>query len=159
MRTRSLVISATLISALVLALAVIALAADNPFVGTWKMNLAKTKSSRPPWKSYTMTVEPQENGIKAVQDWVDADGKPMHVTYTVKYDGKEYPVTGRPDSDTLSVTRPNANTADYVFMKNGKEAWRGQAVISKDGKTRTDKGKGKDSNGKAFTYSIFMEKQ
>ena len=45
MRTRSLVISATLISALVLALAVIALAADNPFVGTWKMNPAKSKFS------------------------------------------------------------------------------------------------------------------
>ncbi len=159
MRTRSLIISAALVSALVLALVMIAFAADNPFVGTWKMNLSKTTSSQPPWKSYTMTVEPQENGIKAIQDWVDADGKPMHVTYTVKYDGKEYPVTGRPDADTLSVTRPNANTTDYVFKKNGKEAWRGQAVISKDGKTRIDQGKGKDSSGKAFTYSIFMEKQ
>jgi hypothetical protein len=158
MRTRALVISATLIAALVLGLAVIAVA-QNPNVGVWKMNLAKTESSRPKWKSYTLTTEAQENGIKVVQDWVDADGKPMHVTYAAKYDGKDYPVTGRPDADTMSFTRPNANTTNYVFKKGGKEAWRGQAVVSKDGKTRTDKGKGKDANGQAFTYSIFMEKQ
>jgi hypothetical protein len=136
MRTRSLVISAILISALVLTLAVIAVAADNPFGGTWKMNPAKTKSSYPLWKAYTMTAEAQENGMKVVQDIVDADGKPMHVTYTAKYDGKDYPVTGRPDADTMSFTRPNANTTDYVFRKNGKEAWRGQSVVSKDGKTQ-----------------------
>jgi hypothetical protein len=158
MRTRSLVISATLIVALVLALTVIAVA-QNPNVGTWKMNLAKTKSSRPLWKSYTMTAEAQENGIKVVQDWVDADGKPMHVTYAAKYDGKDYPVTGRPDADTMSFTRPHANTTDYVFKKSGKEAWRGQAVVSKDGKTRTDTGGGKDANGQASTYTIIMEKQ
>jgi hypothetical protein len=159
MRTRSLLISAMLISALILALAVIALAADNPFIGTWKMNVAKTKSSRPPWKSYTMTAEAQDKGLKVVQDWVDADGKPMHVTYAAKYDGKDYPVTGRPDADTMSFTKPNSHTTDYVFKKSGKEAWRGQSVISKDGKTRTDIGGGKDANGQAFTYTIIMEKQ
>jgi hypothetical protein len=158
MRTRSLKASATLISALVLALAVIALA-QNPNIGTWKMNPAKSKFSQPQWKSYTMTTEAQENGVKVVQDIVDADGKPIHVTYAAKYDGKDYPVTGRPDADTMSFTKPNANTTDYIFKKSGKEAFRGQSVVAEDGKTLESIGRGKDEKGKAFTYSIFMEKQ
>jgi hypothetical protein len=157
MRTRSLVISATLISALVLALAVIAMATD-PLVGTWKMIPSKSTSSSPPDKSYTITVEAQGNSYKTVQDFVTADNKPLHRSWTAKYDGKDYPVTA-PDMDAISIKQPNANTVVYVAKKNGKEAWSGQAVVSKDGKTMTDKGGGKDANGKAFTYIIVMEKQ
>ena len=159
MRTRSLVISATLIATLVLALAVIAVAADNPFVGTWKMNPAKSKFSYAPPKSFTATVEAQGNGIKVVQDIVDASGKATHRSWTVNYDGKDYPITGDPDEDAVSYKRPDANTTEYVFKKNGKETSSGRAVVSKDGKTKIDNGGGKDAKGQAFTYTIFTEKQ
>jgi hypothetical protein len=157
MRTRSLIISATLISALVLALAAIAVAADNPFVGTWKMNPAKSNGTN--YKSYTIKVENRDNGFSVVQDIVNNEGKVIHATQTAKYDGKEYPLKGSPDADMMSFTKPDPNTVDYIVKKNGKEIQRGQAVISKDGKIWTDKGGGKDANGQAFTYTIVMEKQ
>jgi hypothetical protein len=155
MRTHSLVISATLIAALVLGPAVIALAAD-PFVGSWKMNPAKSKSDL---KSFTMTTEAQGNSFKSVQDLVDPEGKVTHRSWTIKYDGKDYPITGDPTVDTISVTKPNANTLKYAFKKNGKEVDRGEAVISKDGKTVTDVGSGKDAKGQDFNYTNIMEKQ
>ncbi len=158
MRTRSLVISTTLIAAFVLALAVIALA-QNPNIGTWKMNPAKSKFSYAPPKSFTATVEAQGNGIKVVQDIVDASGKATHRSWTVNYDGKDYPITGDPDEDAVSYKRPDANTTEYVFKKNGKETSSGRAVVSKDGKTKIDNGSGKDAKGQAFTYTIIMEKQ
>jgi hypothetical protein len=157
MRIRSLVISATLISALVLALAVIALAADNPFVGTWKMNPAKSNGTN--YKSYTIKVESRDNGFSAVQDIVNTEGKVIHATVMAKYDGKEYPLKGSPDADMMSFTKPDPNTVDYIVKKNGKEVQRGQAFISQDGKIWTDKGGGKDANEQAFTYTIIMEKQ
>jgi hypothetical protein len=155
MRPRSLVISATLISGLVLALAVIASAVD-PFVGTWKMNAAKSKSGP---KSLTMTIEAQGNVYKTVEDIVDADGKTIHCSWTNAYDGKNYPVTGNSRIDTVSATKPNPNTVTYVFKKNGKKIESGQAVISKDGKTYTSIGSAKDANGQALNYTVFMEKQ
>jgi hypothetical protein len=158
MRIRSLIISATLISAFVLALAVIAVAADNPNVGTWKMNPAKSKFSSPPLKSFTAKIEAQDNGFKVIQDVVDANGNAFQRSWAAKYNGKEYPVTA-PDADMFSCTRPDANTTEYMMKKNGKEVWKGKAVVSKDGKTRTDNGGGKDANGQAFTYTVFMEKQ
>jgi|WetSurMetagenome_2_1015567.scaffolds.fasta_scaffold807120_1 hypothetical protein len=158
MRTRSLVISATLIAALVLALAVIALA-QNPNIGNWKMNPAKSKFSQRPPKSFTMTIEAQGDSLKFVQDMIDADGKGIHRSFTAKYDGKDYPVTA-PDQDAISlIIGINANTTNYVGKKSGKEVWRGQAVVSKDGKTSIDTGGGKDASERAFTYSFFLEKQ
>lgn len=157
MRTHSLVITAILISALVLTIAVIAMAAD-PFVGTWKMNPAKSKFSNPAFKSYSITFSAQESVYKGFEDIVDADGKAFQRSWTGKCDGKEFPVTA-PDVDAQSCTQPNANTAEYVCKKNGKVVWSGRTVISKDEETQVNKGGGKDEKGKAFTYTIVLEKQ
>jgi hypothetical protein len=138
--------------------AVIAVAADDPFVGTWKMNPAKSKSSYPLGKSKTITSTAQGNVQNNVSDTVDADGKTTHRSWTSIFDGKDHPLAGDPNADMTSETRVNPNTIRYVFKKNGKEVYSGQATVSKDGKTMTDVGGG-TLNGKAFTYSIFMEKQ
>jgi len=129
--------------------------ASDPFVGTWIMNLAKSKFSSSPLKSYTLAFD----GINYVQDMVDVNGKPSHHSWVAKDDGKDYPLTGNPDADMFSVTKTNPNTVKYVFKKNGKEVYRGQVVVSDDGKTCVDKGGGKDAKGQAHSYSIFEEKK
>ena len=136
----------------------VAWAADDPFVGTWNMNPAKSKFSYPAPKSFTVIFTAQDNGVKVVQDMVEADGKAIHRSFALKYDGKDYPVTA-PDQDAISVKKPDPNTAEYVGKKNGKEVWRGRAVVFKDGKSITDIGSGKDAKGQAFTYTYFLEKQ
>jgi hypothetical protein len=133
--------------------------AADPFVGTWKMNAAKSKFTNTTFKSFTMTTEAQGKGIKWVQDMVVADGKAVHRSGAGEYDGTDYPVVGDPTVDTFSVIKTNPNTVKYIFKKNGKKVDSGQAVVSKDGKTVTDVGGGKDANGQAFTYSLFTEKQ
>jgi len=149
-----------LITALVLALATIAVAADDPFVGTWKMNPDKSKfNPGPAPKSATSICTAQGNAQKLVFDSVEADGKTTHRSWISTLDGKDHPVVGDPNADMTSDTRVNPNTIKYAFKKNGKEVYGGQAVVSKDGKTMTDTGGGKDEKGQAFTYTIVMEKQ
>jgi hypothetical protein len=154
MRKRILVVEGAVI--LALTLAAIALAAENPFVGKWKMDPAKSNGSN--YKSYAIKVESQGEGFSASQDIVTTEGQVQHVTLAAKYDGKDYPLKGSPDADMISFTKPNPNTVDYIVKKNGKELYRGQAIISKDGKTWTEKGGGKDAKGQAFTFTIVMEK-
>jgi hypothetical protein len=133
--------------------------AADPFVGTWKMNPTKSTFIGQPVNNYTVIIEAQGNGLKLIQDRVEADGKVTHIEFTAKYDGKDYPLTGNPDADTVSYTKPNANTTEYVYKKNGKEVYDGRAVVSKDGKTMTRTLKGKNAQGQDFTYSMFLEKQ
>ncbi len=132
--------------------------AADLFVGTWKMNPAKSKFSYPPPKSFVSVIQAQDNGIKAVDDIVDADGNTIHRSLTAQYDGKDYPATA-PDIDTISFKKLDANTIDYVGRKNGQVSWTGRIVISKNGKTLIDAGGGRTADGEDFTYSIFAEKQ
>ncbi len=124
--------------------------AANPFVGTWKMNPAKSRSSGPLLRSYTCIITDKGS----VQDWIDADGKAGHCSWAGKNDGKDYPWVGDPDIDTSSSKKISPNTLEYVLKKAGKEVERGQVVVSNDGMTLTNTGSNKDG-----TYSFFMEKQ
>ena len=78
----------------ILAAAATAAMAADPWVGTWKLNPAKSKApgGRIPHPSSTNVIEIQGETMHLVSDQTDAAGKLEHVEYTAKFDGKEYPV-------------------------------------------------------------------
>jgi hypothetical protein len=82
-----------------------------PGLGTWKLNLAKSKySPTPAPKSATVTYSTAGQGVKAVIDGIGPDGSKTHWEYTANFDGKPYPVTGTPaDGKTLTVTTLGTN--------------------------------------------------
>src|SRR5215813_6856989 len=81
-------------------------AQTDPFVGTWKLNLAKSKfSPGPPLKSVMLTHEAAGQGLKITVKITDAEGKPIDIQCTANYDGKDYPVSGAPDVDMFAMKR------------------------------------------------------
>src|SRR5260370_27690397 len=100
------------------------LAQDNPFVGPWKLNLAKSKfEPGPAPKSQTRTVVAQGDGAKYTFDGVAADGTPFSYSFTVKYDGKDYPVTGTgmpAGADSIAIKLVGTNKAEATQQKGGK---------------------------------------
>src|SRR5713226_1059181 len=107
---------------IVIAAAAVELAAQgvDPIVGTWELNIAKSKYSpgRAP-KSETRTYVAAGQDIKASSKGVDASGKPTTASWTVTYDGKDSPQTGNPDADTLSLKRVNASTVEFTLKRAG----------------------------------------
>src|SRR6202789_3446692 len=80
-------------------------AQSNPLVGTWKLNLTKSKYDPGPTpKSLTRTVEAQGNGVKYTFEGVAADGTPIAYGFSTTFDGKDNPVTGSMPNgaDTIS---------------------------------------------------------
>src|SRR3989442_15419405 len=75
--------------------------------------------------------------VKVTGDGIDADGKPMHVAWSGKFDGKDYPVTGDPNGDTRSYRKVNDRTLEVTVKKNGKATVTARTVVSADGKNRT----------------------
>src|ERR1700676_160279 len=97
-------ISATLfICAVITSITAIgALAADNS-LGTWKLNMEKSKfSPTAPVKSLAQTREASDGGVKVTTTGEQADGTPINTSYTAKYDGTETPVTGNAPYDTIA---------------------------------------------------------
>ena len=126
-----------------LAPAVSARAEDNPFVGTWKLNLAKSKFDPGlPVRSRTETIELAGDALKTSVEIVDAEGNYGNVVAeTVKLDGKDYPrtATGRAakDGDTMALKRVDSYTIEATVKNHGEVVTLIRQVVSKDGKTKT----------------------
>ena len=135
--------------------------AADPFVGTWKEDMSKTKistgASLP--KSVTAKVEAKGEGFKWVTDMVLADGQTLHMEWEGKFDGKDYPVKGDQNTDTYSLKKIDSNTIVGVDKKAGKEVGNWRYVVSKDGKTVTATGKFKNEKGQEITVTSVSEKQ
>ena len=118
------------------ALSSVAIAAD-PVVGTWKLNTAKSTANKPVPKSETRTYIASGDGVALTWERVSADGKTSTVKTTFNYDGKDYPVTGSPDFDTMSAKRIDANTIETTEKHMGKQVGTTRRAVSADGKTLT----------------------
>ena len=150
-------ILAVITAILLLALATVAMAAD-PFVGTWKQISAKVIPGPAP-KSVTIKIVQKGDSFKWTMDFVPEDGNVLHMEWSGKFDGKDYPVTGDPDSDSYAFKKIDSNTIEEVFKKAGKAVGNIKSVISKSGKTLTQTGKYKDAKGQESTVTAVFDKQ
>jgi hypothetical protein len=128
--------------------------------GTWKMNPAKSKySPGPAPKELTLTIVADDKGIKIDASGTNADGTPTHVAYDAKFDGKDYPITGVPNADTVTVERMDDHTTHSTMKKGDQVTMTVHSVVSKDGKTRTSTFSGKDAQGNAVNNVVVYDKQ
>jgi hypothetical protein len=102
-----------------------AMAADSavdPAVGTWKLNLGKSKPdpAMPAVTSSVRTYTAMPGGLKVSIKSENADGTKHTVESSFTYDGKPHPVTGVPDYDTIAVTRVGPSESKTDLIKGGK---------------------------------------
>ena len=137
---RGLLSRAVLAMAAAGGLALAAAATPDPVIGSWELNIAKSKfTTGPVLKSQSRTYSQSGDSIAVVIKSVGSDGKEttMHTTY--KLDGKDYPVTGAPGWDTISGKQVDSNTAEFTVKKGGKVIGKISRTVSKDGKTLTSR--------------------
>src|SRR5215470_8193919 len=135
-------------------------AAADQLSGTWKMNPEKSKySPGPAPKDVTVVVESDESNYKLDASGTDGDGKPLHVQYSAKFDGKDHPATGIANADSVSVRRIDANTVETLQKKDGKVVMTITSTTSKDGKTRTSTWRGKNAEGKDVHNVVVFDRQ
>jgi hypothetical protein len=134
--------------------------AADPAVGTWKLNVAKSKySPGPPPKSATVTYEETADGIRRTGESISAEGTKTSFEYSAKYDGKDYPVTGSDVFNAISLKRVNDHTAEATLKKDGKPVSTARRVISKDGKTLTITISGTNAQGEKTRNVAVYDKQ
>ena len=118
--------------------------------GTWKLSVAKSKfSPGPAPKSMSVTYSSVgTDGVKIVVDATPATGPAQHWETTARYDGKDHPLTGNPQADTIALKRVDDLTGESTFKKAGKVTATNVRTLSKDGKTLTITSKGTTEDGK-----------
>jgi hypothetical protein len=134
--------------------------AADPVVGTRNLNMAKSKFNvGPALKSQTRIYSQAAQGITLNMKTVGADGKETTTQTTYQLDGKDYPVAGTPDYDSLSAKQVDSNTAEFTLKKAGKTVATTKRTVSKDGKTLTATAKGTNAKGEKYDNVTVFEKQ
>ena len=150
----------TILASLAMSLAGFALCfAADLNMGTWKLNEAKSKLAPGAPKNTTVVYAAAGDNVKVTVDGVDGEGKPAHNEWTGQFDGKEYPVTGDPNSDTRSYKRIDDRTLEFTGKKGGKVTVTGRVVVAADGKTRTVTAKAADAKGNMISTTTVYDKQ
>jgi hypothetical protein len=134
---------------------------DNPQLGTWIMNIGRSKfSSGTGFKSATSRIEAVPGGVKHTIDSVYADGTSRRYDYTTQYDGKDAPVHGNsPWGDTVAISHVDANTTRTVYKSHGNITVIQMSVVSSDRHTRTVTTKGTSPAGQAVDNVSVYERQ
>jgi hypothetical protein len=132
--------------------------ANNPTLGTWKLNESKSKFGDGAGKTTMVVWAKAGHQDKCTVDGVGADGKKVHTVWTGKLDGKDYPITGDAQSDTRSFKLNGEKTIEMVSKKDGKEVGDGTIVVAADGKTRTVTSTMTNAKGVKVTSTQFYDK-
>jgi hypothetical protein len=138
------------------------LAQSNPLVGTWKLNLSKSRyTSVPAPRSQTLTFAGSGQNFTNTSETVDAQGQTAKIVFVHTYDGMPHPTTGVPGGlyDATTYNRVDANTVNWVRSKDGKAVQTGFNLISADGKTFTVTTIGTGPNGQPINTVAAYEKQ
>ncbi|MBS1799282.1 MAG: hypothetical protein JSS95_05600 [Acidobacteria bacterium] len=133
---------------------------DDPVLGTWKLNTDKSKfTPGPGWQSQIRTYQATPAGASVSWTGVDANGEKMQVSYTYKYDGRDYPMTGSASYDTLNAIRIDAWTVRSEEKRDNKIVGIAVRTVSRDGKVLTITDEGTNRKGMAFSQVLVFDRQ
>jgi len=152
---------ATLLTAAVLAVTLVGHAqSKDPFVGTWKMNPAKSKyTPGPAPKSITSIYEAAGKGYK-ISVTNEAASNITQYGYTTNADGTDSKVTeNNLNANTIATRQIDAHTLESVSKRSGKVTMTQRNVVAADGKSRTVTTTGTDPQGQKVHNVAVFEKQ
>jgi hypothetical protein len=133
--------------------------AADPVVGTWTLNVEKSKFTSGPAPKAGTRVYTESAGVYTLEmKTTGADGKevPVKVQYQ---DGKDETITGANGIDSIHATKVNANTWDFALKSGGKEVGHVHRTVSKDGKVLTAVNTGRQPSGATGTDTLVFDKK
>jgi hypothetical protein len=133
--------------------------AADPVVGSWKLNVAKSKFTTGAALTAGTRIYTEANGLYTLdQKLTGADGKEM--SNQVHYrDGKEEKQATGGSADTTLAKKVDANTWDFDLKKDGKVVGHVHRVVSADGKTLTVHNTGMQLGGAQGDETLVFDKQ
>ncbi|MGH9256757.1 MAG: hypothetical protein ACRD3C_19525 [Vicinamibacterales bacterium] len=136
--------------------------ASDPWIGSWKVNLARSTYSPGPTPKVaaTIKIESAPGGIKTTIDGANAQGQPTHTENVAAFDGKDSPVKGAAvPNTTTALKRIDGRTFEAQGKVGGKPTVMTRVTISADGKTLTATQSGQDAQGQAVKNVIVADRQ
>jgi hypothetical protein len=134
--------------------------AADPVLGTWKLNVAKSKyNPGPAPKSQTRLYEKSSQGVTVTVATIEADGQSSSIALPANEDGKDYPIMASGPADAIALTKIDSQTDEAILKHGAAVVGTSRRVISQDGKTMTITYKGTNRKGEQVDNVGVYEKQ
>jgi len=135
------------------------LCAADSFVGTWKMNPAKTKyKAGKAAKEQTINITETGADMAVKVTGTAADGSKISISYTLPSAGGTGKFIEAGPYDGVTSKRLGLNEREVTFMKGGKPVYTAHSKIAPDGKSLTVAGKGQSPAGQTVDGTAFYDK-
>jgi hypothetical protein len=131
--------------------------AADPFVGRWKLDLAKTTTtpqnpSAPRPKEVTLIAKEQGEYRQITVHGVNADGSPIKGGFTIPRNGGPGKVADDNEAyDGITMKLISPKVHDLIYTKGDKGVATRHVVLSQDGTTMTTTYKGASPEGTPIT--------
>ena len=114
----------------------------DPFVGSWKMNVARSNVGGlvAKAKQVTLTIHREGPWVTKTVDFVNGDNTSREFIYRLKYDGKDYPgipTAKDPNPNTMAAHFTGPKSLEQIEKHNGHVVARYQQSLSDDASTLT----------------------
>ena len=134
--------------------------AADAFSGSWSLNPSKSNfKPGPPPKTGLLVVEYTGTTRRSVYETVGATGERARSEYVAPEDGKDYPLRGSLNADTVSLRRVNAFTIERVDKRRGQVMLVYGIRVSGDGRVLTVTQKGVTVAGDLVTNTLVFDKR
>jgi hypothetical protein len=135
-------------------------AAPDPVVGSWILNVGKSQfGSQPVLTNQVRTYTETPDGLEVIVKGESAVGESDVFESTFKYDGKDYPATGAPEFDTIAFHRISPFVVHGVLKRAGKIVGHITRIESMDGLTLTVSERVRDLKGELLNEVLVYDKQ
>jgi hypothetical protein len=104
--------------------------ASDPFAGTWKLNVAKSKLQPPAPQADTVRIEIDDKNLRIEQEGIDDKGTPFKLIVQGGFDDSLYSIAGSNYADAVTFRRPTSRHLLADLKKAGVTIARFDAEVS-----------------------------
>jgi len=134
---------------------------NSLLIGNWQVNQARSSlaAGATPYKRSTCRIEEKGDGLRVSYDIVGVRGGVIHLEWTGKLDGNDYPIQGMDEVVTNAYTRVDDHTYDIVVKVDGNRAATARTVIAADGKSMATSTTSRNARGETVTTTVVYERK
>jgi hypothetical protein len=141
--------------------AALSVRAADPLIGTWKLDVSKSifNPGPAPKSQIRAYQEVPGGGTKLTLTTIDVEGTSQSIDLPATADGKNYPITGLGQADTVMLTQLTDRTAEAKLKHGDVVIGTAKRELSPDGKTLTITYTGIDREGGQVSNIAVYAKQ
>ena len=129
---------------------------NEPFNGTWKLNVTRSTFAFPAPRSVLLKIDIAGDAVTLAEESISAEGVAENVDIRARFDDEVYPVTGASFADGFAVRSISADKWATRVYKSGKKIFSALLICSDDGQSFREEVEMADGTG--TTMSVLYER-